>query len=221
MGKLEGFAKGLENLNKKLVDKEAEIAERKASGGKAPSKEERKQAKEERKEEKLASFGKCVLDTMFDTYRVRLFDKGFIQIDSFAIPSEPQKLLKIEAEANITRKGAFGRSAGAIAGTLVGAGPLNMLSPSNRGDLHIVIVTDEETHTLRTAYTTKDNVNALHEIETRGKALIESLSPATKNVETKVSLGLSEELEKLASLKEQGLLSDEEFAAAKAKLISG
>ncbi len=150
-----------------------------------------------------------------------MFDKGFIQIDFLGLPTEPQKLLQIEAEANITRKGAFGRSAGAIAGTLAGVGPLNLLSPSNRGDLHIVIVTDMETHILRTDSTTKQNVTALHEIETRGKALIESLSQSNRNVEAKVPLGLSEELEKLAKLKEQGVLSNEEFAAAKAKLISG
>ena len=219
MGKLEGFAKGIENLNRKLVEKEAELGERKASGAKAPSKEERKQAKEERNLEKLATYGKCVLDTMFDTSRVQMFDKGYIQIDFLGLPTKPQKLLKIEAEANITRKGAFGRSAGALAGTLTGLGPVNMLSTSNRGDLHIVIVTDVDTHTLRTAYTTKANVTALHEIETQGKAIIDSIAIGKVVAETNSPVGLAEELEKLAKLKEQGLLTEEEFASAKARLI--
>ena len=48
---------------------------------------------------------------------------------------------------------------------------------------------------------------------------VEQFPNDNKNIYISPTKNITEELEKLASLKEKGLLTDEEFSAAKAKLL--
>jgi len=61
--------------------------------------------------------------------------------------------------------------------------------------------------------------SAPYEPQLFGTAARDAESPAVSN-QGNAGPSLAEELEKLASLKERSLLSDEEFEAAKSKLLS-
>jgi hypothetical protein len=211
--------------------KQAELAE-KLKDPKFAAKYGEKQAKEaatqaamekaaQMKTELKAKTGKVIFKQLLGLKRLIIFENGYVQV---GLMGTPEKLLSVDGDINIVRKGAFGRTAGGLAGTLVGLGPVNMLSPSNRGDLSLTIVTDVSAHSFHDDVPMKDTIKAFREAELRCKALLKSLEDSSTNsVQESASskLGLSEELEKISKLKEQGLLSEEEFAAAKAKLISG
>ena len=53
----------------------------------------------------------------------------------------------------------------------------------------------------------------------RASKKLEQFPNDDKNIHISPTKNITEELEKLASLKEKGLLTDEEFSAAKAKLL--
>jgi hypothetical protein len=90
--------------------------------------------------------------------------------------------------------------------------------------LSLTIVTDVGAHSFHDDAPYQTAIQAFREAEIRCKTILKSLEGSSTNSgqeSTASKLGLSEELEKISKLKEQGLLSEEEFAAAKAKLISG
>jgi hypothetical protein len=217
---------------KTLSEKKQAELEEKLKDPKFAAKYEAKQAKQaatqagmekaaQMKAELSEKTGKPVFKKFLGAKRLTVFENGYVQV---GLLGTPEKLLSVDGDVNIARKGAFGRTAGGLAGTLVGLGPVNMLSPSNRGDLSLTIVTDVTAHSFHSDNPTTDNIKAFREAEVRCKTLLKSLETTPNNPAQESSsskLGLSEELEKISKLKEQGLLSDEEFAAAKAKLISG
>lgn len=92
----------------------------------------------------------------------------------------------------------------------------------HRGDLSPTIVTDVAAHSFNTDVPMQNVIKPFREAEARCRALLES-SNNSSNRPTESSsaakLGISEELETISRLKEEGLLSEGEFAAAEAKII--
>lgn len=166
-----------------------------------------------------AALGKCALDTRFNLKRIRIYQGGYVQIGN----QSPERLLGISGQADISSKTGLGRTAGSIgfmAITLLP--PINLLGPSVRGDLMLTIVTDKETHVIHTRTPMSEDLKALRALDATGNSILGVLNSAAETTtysRSSVSSDVSDQLIKLGELKANGIVTDEEFAAAKAKLL--
>lgn len=186
-----------------------------------------KEAQAKKKSEDLITFSKVhgaeIGKVFFAGKDIRFYQNGFVEVlGSFESPKRKpaERLLGIEAYSNIQTKTGVGR--GVAAFLTVG---LSIAVASNlRGTLQLVITTDKKSHVMSLTVTpSKTDLEAMSKAEAIGKALL--AQTLTQKVSVSVPSGqtgstLSVELEKLSKLKEQGLLSDVEFQAAKRKLLS-
>ena len=172
-------------------------------------------------EDELEKWGAVEASCRFGDYGnvVTVYGKGFVKVLSgpFLNKGEVEKLLVISGGTDITKKSAFGRTVGA--GFSLG---LNLvISPSQRGNLYLKIGTDKTTHSLiQTTPDTKSikNLNLLVSAGEKVIALRDSSAQKSPEVMSEPA-NLSEQLTQLANLRQSGTLDDEEFAAAKAKLL--
>lgn len=85
-------------------------------------------------------YGEIVLTARFGVVKkVSLHSKGFVS----GLGSQPERLLAISGDADITKKSGAGRALGALASR-----GNNLFMSNMRGDVYITIVTDVKTHTI-------------------------------------------------------------------------
>lgn len=183
----------------------------------ASSVADRKSQRNSKKAKIAASLGKCEIDKLFATSRIRIYENGYVQIGG----REPEKLLSIKGEVDINSKTGLGRFVGTIVAFPLMQGT-NMLGPSVRGDLMLTIQTDVDIHTIHTRTPMPEFIKSLRELDMVGNSVLtriqgEKVDKASSK--SSVSADVSEQLAKLAELKQQGLLDEAEFSAAKAKLL--
>jgi hypothetical protein len=92
-----------------------------------------------------------------------------------------------------------------------------VLSPSQRGNLYLTIVTDTQTHTLMWDQVSDDAIKSMNAIVAAGKSVLASQQSGAKIEGAGTSV--ADELVKLKSLMDSGILSQAEFDSAKAKLL--
>jgi hypothetical protein len=197
----------------------------------ADSRKEEKQAlkaaQAKKKSADLVTFSKVhgeeIGKVFFAGKTIRFYRNGYVEVlgPFTASKSQPaEKLLGIDAFSNIQTKTGVGRGVAAV----LTVGFSFAVSSNLRGTLQLVITTDKKSHVLSiTATPSKSDLEAMSKAEAIGKALL--AQTLTQKVSVSIPSGpvgasLSVELEKLSKLKEQGLLSDGEFQAAKRKLLS-
>lgn len=178
-------------------------------------------SKQQRKEEKAANaaemrnnYGDEVLNKPFAFSTVTLYSKGYVRVKGGfgLIKSAPQKLIAIDYSADITKKTGLGRASAAVL-----TGGLNLLSSNKRGDAYLTIVTDVQTHSLRSEGPTAMELSNGQALASTGRALI-GASDSGVTIPTDDS-DIADQLQKLTKLHKAGALTDEEFAAAKARIL--
>lgn len=188
----------------------------------AASVAEEREAKVNESEQFESNFGSVVASKPFATKRITIYSQGFVRVDSGmgAAKGSVEKLLDIFGETDITRKSGLGRAAGAV----LTAGANVLLSPGQRGNVYLTITTDRDTHSIMWSRPDAYSIKTMNELVSAGKSVIaransaiNSASVAHHNPVTPVDI--VSQLEKLAGLRDSGVLSEEEFTAAKAKLI--
>jgi hypothetical protein len=163
--------------------------------------------------------GKPVLSTLFGLTSITIFENGYVVIGS-GFDALPGKLISIQGHADITKKTAVGRTVASLGLIAIGTLPLNIYAPSRRGDLTLTIVTDRETKVLHVGYASDIALEALRKLDAVGNAIISGNKNTGASQNTRVAdASLSAEILKLNQLYEAGILTQEEFTAAKSKLL--
>ena len=159
-------------------------------------------------------YGKEVFAKYFGTKSINIYANGYIRVSGgvgiFGGPAE--RLKSIDGSSDITKKTGIGR--GIVGVVTLG---LNTLSPSQRGNLYLTIVTDTQIHSLMWDHPNDDAIKSMNAIVAAGKAVLASQQSGAK-VEG-AGTSVADELVKLKSLMDSGILSQAEFDSAKAKLL--
>lgn len=191
--------------------KRQESAQKKAD--RAEVREKKREAEKQRKAADQEKYGREIMSEMLGLKTVKFFEKGFVHVgwsDTY------EKLLGIEGSAdNLQKKSAAGRAAG-----FVFTGGLNMLGSNKRGDLLITITTDKKVHTLHLDAPYAHDVKSYQRIVAVGKSLLSASEKSESATSAPAKQSLTEEIEKLVSLRDSGVLSDQEFQQAKDRILN-
>jgi len=190
-------------------EKRKEIRES-AAGDKKLEKSLLKDAKNTEKarveSERLEKFGNRIADDFFWSRRICIYEKGYISVRMLmGGPNfdKPEKLLSISGSSQVFDK--------------------SFWTDSLQGDLYLTIVTEAQTYSIKHPMPDTGDVRRMKGLVATGQSVISRTvgqrERPTSNPQTPPSDDVTTKLESLVSLKVQGLLSDEEFTNAKAKLL--
>lgn len=147
--------------------------------------------------------------------KITVYQKGFVTVGM----KPPEKLLSISMSESTNTKTALGRGAAAVVTFGV-----NLYASKLRGQAYLTIGTDLTTYSMHIESPQPSEVRDLQKLVVAGEAAISARSAG--NVPTVISESATRsrdfagQLAQLAALHDQGALTDEEFAAAKSKLIT-
>ncbi len=182
---------------------------------------ETKEAKAKEKREFEKKYGQISISQPFGTKWITIYSKGYVKVSSGmgVFKGQVERLIDIFGETDLTKKTGLGRAVGAV----VTMGANIALSPNQRGNIYLTIATDRSTHSLFWERPDASSIKTMNKIVSAGKAAIAranigSQTPAI-DATAQTSSDLPTQLANLAALKEQGILSQEEFEKAKAKLL--
>jgi hypothetical protein len=176
---------------------------------------------QERAEQNRATYGKLIKSGAFGATTVEIYEGGFVRVGNFLTAKSPyEKLASISFSTQVQDKSAGGRAL--AAGLTLG---LSTFTSNEKRILFLTIATDKKVHTLQTEGgmgRTEDKTGLA--LEAAGKAALETLrltgSQRTAIIESPPSATVGEQLRQLADLHKEGVLTDEEFAGAKARLLA-
>jgi hypothetical protein len=185
---------------------------------------------EEKNREFIAKYGEIAVAATFGGCRVTIYRNGFIKsgniIGMFA--GQPEELLEISGDTDITKKSGAGR----VLGAALTAGGSILASANQRGNIYLSFVTSNQVVSLNSGSGDDWDIMNMRKLVAAGKAAIskrESLqnkdsastsnSNSNSNSDQGGAQGIEERLQKLADLREKGLLDEEEYKASKAKLL--
>ena len=216
----------MEAKEKKSVEREAKAQQRREE---QKARAEEKLAREKRE---LELFGRKVLDEMCAGKWVQIYDKGYVKVSGMLNKNGAvfEKLRAISGSADVTKKTGLGRAIVAV--PTMG---LNLMTtPNKRGDMYLNITTERKTHSLHMSPPTEREMKAMHKIASAGQGVLDALerqasapvatsspTPAPRTQPPVAQKSAVDELTKLVELHDKGALTDAEFSAMKAKLISG
>ncbi len=164
----------------------------------------------------LADYGRLMVNETFAAKGVWIYSKGFVAFGLFA-PGVPQRLLAINSSSDVVKKTAIGRG---VVGILT-MGTNLVLTPNMRGDVYLTITSAVKTHMLHVSPPSESAMKAVKKIEAAGLAAIQiGVSAGYTSTSVIPHPDLSAQLEKLAALSTAGALTDDEFLAAKQKLLN-
>jgi hypothetical protein len=220
----------MDSIDKSEIKAEAKRQRREARAAKAEQREaqrqERRRLKQEQQAKIEASFGRLVIRETCAGKTVEIYDKGYVRVSGalFGNSAPFEKLKAISGNADVTKKSALGRTL--AAGATLGA---NLVySPNKRGDLYLTIATETKVHSVHMSPPTERDMKAMHKLATSGQAVIDSVTAAVEAPTTVPKVNsmlpqdpsIADELKKLAELRDSGALTEDEFFAAKKKLLS-
>ena len=168
--------------------------------------------------------GEIAVETVFGTKKITIYRKGFVKVSGQMgiAKADAQKLMHIEGESQTWKKTAGGRGVTAIGLSLIGAGPINLLSPNRRGDLSLTIATDREVFSILKEMPSNSDIKAMHQLIAAGKAVIAARGAQASPVASMQTAApsLATQIAELNDLRTSGVITETEFEAAKAKLLS-
>lgn len=189
---------------------------------KANSEAEIEEAERAESEDFDANYGSVVVSRGFATKWITIYSQGYIKVSSGmgAFKGGVEKLLDIFGETDITRKSGLGRTAGAV--LTLGANVL--LSPGQRGNVYLTITTDRDTYSIMWSRPDAHSIRTMNELVSAGKSVIARANAISNSggalpAPQQGSPDLATQLANLAQLRDSGVLSEEEFEKAKAKLL--
>lgn len=207
--------------NYKAARREAKASER-ADRGK-----QKAAARAEQEATTLEAYGVHVGGGSFGGKVVEFYDKGYVRIALWPTANTPfEKLVAIESSGDIAKKSAAGRAAGAVL-----TGGLNLLSSNKRGDLYLTIVTETTTHVLHVDPPTAMGMRSAKALEGAGRGLLLRLqatagaeaagaSPSSDLTDARGDAAtVAERLRQLGQMRDEGLISSEEFDALRTKIL--
>ena len=185
-------------------------------------------AKEAQKQAELAAFrqraGNLVKSGSFGGKSVEIYDKGFVRVGFIITSNTPlEELRSISYRRNSRDKGSGGRALGAIA-----TGGLNLLASGEKVEAFLSIATSAKVHQLSSSQAMSWEEKAGMALEAAGQSVIDmkrhaapvpAVSPRN-DPPAPTQKSVAEKIRELAALHADGILSDEEFASAKATLLS-
>jgi len=141
--------------------------------------------------------------------KIEIYDEGFVKIGT-----QHEKLLGISGETSVSRQGDLTRLFKS----------LNAFSTIKGARLSLTIVTDKKMHYFSPLSVSELDVESYQKILAAGTAVLDQIqlrTIAATAPETPVAptAELGTQLKQISDLHAQGVLSDDEFAAAKAKLL--
>ena len=140
--------------------------------------------------------------------KIEIYDEGFVKIGSHY-----EQLLGISSDTSNIGQGDLGNLFKS----------LNMFSTIRGARLSLTLVTDKKTHYFTPLEVSEADVVSYQKILGAGTAVLQQIQQRTSTaVVPEAAPGdLGAQLRQISDLHEQGILSDDEFAAAKAKLLGG
>lgn len=206
-------AKQAEKLARKAAAAEAKAASKQA---KAVAKSEKVAARVAEEQANLEKFGKRVaaetIQSGLRLLNISIYDKGYVKVSG-----RYEKIRGITGDVQVSKKTGIGRGAVAVATFGVNLA----LANSQRGRIHLTIVTDAQTHVFSTDQVSDSAIKSYQNLLATGTAIMEMLKqqsslPASSSSDNE---GVTEKIRQLSEFHEQGILSEAEFTAAKAKLL--
>lgn len=167
-----------------------------------------------------AKYGPELVTARFASLTITIFGNGYVRISALLglVEGAMEELLAISGDTDITKKTGVGRVAGAIL-----TNGLNLGTPNQRGNVYLTISTNVDTYAFVSQTPDSGTIANMQAIVSAGTAALARAEAMRqpKSVASPVGqpLDLSVQLRNLAELKSSGLLTDEEFAKAKAKLL--
>ena len=183
---------------------------------KVAARSEKQAAKAAEERANLEKYGKRVADETIQSgiwlSNISIYDKGYVKVSG-----RYEKIRGISGDVQVSKKTGIGRGAVALATFGVNLA----LANSQRGRIHLTIVTDAQTHVFSTDQVSDSAIKSYQNLLATGTAIMEMLRqqanlPASSSSSTE---GVTEKIRQLSEFREQGILSEAEFTAAKAKLL--
>lgn len=201
---------------------------------KAAKKQQKVRAKADQQAAEEALAGRQVASEVFGGKTVKIYQKGYVRVGMFG-KGPLEQLTSIEASSDVTKKTGVGRTA--MAAMTLGA---NLATSNKRGDVYLTIVTDRTTHVLHEDPPTDRNLKASKTLEGAGRGVLQtqpdpladaySAPPAADSghpagnapqVASPVpgAGSLADKLRELSAMRDDGLISAEEYESMRAKLL--
>ena len=163
--------------------------------------------------------GKILVNEIFHTKTIRLYSNGYVQVSSILgilDKGRLEKLVAVDGSAEVTKKTGLGRAAGAIF-----TGGLNLAVSNLRGNAFLNIITENQTHSIMVEAPTPSDLKALNVLVATGKSLAQRASSNTSESTppAPAAKDLATQLLELDGLHKSGVLTDQEFSAAKSRLL--
>lgn len=182
---------------------------------------EMKEEREAKKAERVAleeEAGEVVASEAFGTNWVTIYREGYVKVSKGlgVIKGLPEKIVDIWGETDVTKKTGLGRAVGAV----VTSGVNLLLASNQRGNIYLTITTEKQVHSLVRENPKTNDINSMHKLVAAGKSVLKQQSSDEQRAEAEDSRrDLPAQLKELSKLAEDGVISKEEFEAAKAKLL--
>lgn len=191
-------------------------ADRDAADPRKVAKAERAAEKQRARDEVEEKYGRHVASGAVGRV-VEIRDKGFVRIYQYPMSvgnAEWLPLQGISFGRTVQDKSAGGRAAGAVM-----TGGLNLLTSNQKRDVYLTIVAGGRTVRLKAQGGMAERAAAA--LEAAGNSILNAQpQPVTVVNHAQPKASVADELMKLAQLRNDGVLTDDEFAAQKAALLA-
>ncbi|GAT68818.1 hypothetical protein PS9374_04483 [Planomonospora sphaerica] len=189
-----------------------------------PNKEDRAKkqvASAARRQQEIAKFGREVAREAFGGKVIAVHERGFVKIGGVFQEGTFERLVAIEASADVGKKSGLGR--GVAAAMTMG---VNLLGSNKRGDVYLTLVTDSQTYALREAPPTAGNMTRSKKLEAAGNSVLRAGAGTGNRVSSgarKASsggTGVRERMNELKKLLAEGLITEDEFEQKRKSLLN-
>lgn len=166
-------------------------------------------------------YGRVVCNEKLGRMRIQVYENGYVSING----GTPERLLSVKGDADVSKKTGPGRFVAGSAAFIATGGLFTNQSNTMRGNVYLYINTDIQSHAISvdlTGTTKYENpVAVMNKIVGACERVlhVNAIQQVPASVQTPSDVDVTAQLEKLASLHQSGVLTDEEFAAAKAKIL--
>lgn len=203
-----------EELAQKAEQKRQEKAEYKAYAEKyKKQKPEKNKPVKQREAEHGKKLASELIQDGIGLIRVTVYEDGYVRIGD-----QIEKLVSVSGDAQISQKTGLGRSVATVATMFTPFPAFNLLSPNARGRAALSFVTDKQVKVISTTYVDKSVLDKFEKLRAAAAAAILANTPLESESSSPAN-DLGQQLQQLGELHQKGILTDEEFATAKAKLI--
>lgn len=206
-------------LNPSLNDSQFEIVKHEKG---VPGRVQRLREREESSAALESKYGQELITAGFASWTITIFANGYVRVSALLglVAGEIEELHAISGGTDITKKTGVGRAAGAVL-----TSGLNLVSPNQRGNVYLTISTSRDTYALSSQNPTSTSIANMQALVSAGTGVLDRVEARRRvkngSEQSTQPTDLSTQLRNLAELRSSGMLTEEEFAKAKTKLLEG